>query len=188
MNKPMDDAHLEAAHQRTKRRLRMIGLPMLVIGGCCLLIGTGEFFLMDRFPRYFFLNFVGMPLVFFGAVLTLHSYAREMIRYSAAEAAPVQKDVINYMAAGTQGAVKTLATAVGSGLREGMHGAAGTGAGAEQACTQCGAEQPADAKFCDQCGTPLAAQKLCQACNAVNDADARFCCGCGAGLTARSAG
>ena len=46
-------------------------------------------------------------------------------------------------------------------------------------CPQCGHENPAGARFCNACGTPLGA---CRACGQVNAPGSRFCSGCGQGL------
>ena len=47
----------------------------------------------------------------------------------------------------------------------------------------CGAFPPADARFCQQCGTKLL--PACDACGTVNEPDARFCKQCGAGLAVK---
>jgi len=44
-------------------------------------------------------------------------------------------------------------------------------------CPQCGQENPAGARFCNGCGTPLAAG--CPGCGQSNPAGSRFCNGCG---------
>jgi class 3 adenylate cyclase/predicted ATPase len=47
-------------------------------------------------------------------------------------------------------------------------------------CANCGAENPADKRFCGDCGSPLAL--LCPACGAENPPGKRFCGDCGASL------
>ena len=47
-------------------------------------------------------------------------------------------------------------------------------------CSNCGAENRADAKFCGECGAGLAA--LCPACSTPNEAGRKFCYECGASL------
>src|SRR5205823_3731714 len=49
-------------------------------------------------------------------------------------------------------------------------------------CPACGAESPADARFCASCGTPFAA--ACPSCGAELPAAARFCPSCGATIQA----
>src|SRR5262245_46777868 len=46
-------------------------------------------------------------------------------------------------------------------------------------CPQCGHDNPAGARFCNACGTPLGA---CRACGQANAPGSRFCSGCGQGL------
>src|SRR5258705_10692003 len=53
--------------------------------------------------------------------------------------------------------------------------------GARMKCPTCGTENPANAKFCIQCGTPL--PRVCANCGAVNPAGARFCNQCGISLS-----
>jgi class 3 adenylate cyclase/tetratricopeptide (TPR) repeat protein len=48
------------------------------------------------------------------------------------------------------------------------------------ACSNCGAENRAEAKFCGECGAGLAA--LCPACNTPNEPGRKFCDECGASL------
>ena len=47
-------------------------------------------------------------------------------------------------------------------------------------CSNCGAENPPDKRFCGDCGTPLAAG--CPSCGALNQPDKRFCGDCGTAL------
>jgi hypothetical protein len=49
-------------------------------------------------------------------------------------------------------------------------------------CLQCQHENPSDAKFCNQCGTPFAPE--CSTCGHENPADARFCNQCGTSFIA----
>ena len=46
------------------------------------------------------------------------------------------------------------------------------------ACRQCQAVNPADARFCNQCGAPIKAS-TCPGCGAEIVAEARFCNQCG---------
>jgi uncharacterized membrane protein YvbJ len=49
-------------------------------------------------------------------------------------------------------------------------------------CPNCGSENEAGRKFCDECGTSFA--RGCPACGASNRAGARFCGECGPPLAA----
>src|SRR5208283_2833500 len=47
-------------------------------------------------------------------------------------------------------------------------------------CSKCGTDNAADARFCNQCATPLA--RTCLKCPHLNEADAKFCSQCAAAL------
>jgi membrane protease subunit (stomatin/prohibitin family) len=59
-------------------------------------------------------------------------------------------------------------------------------AGAKVKCSSCGAENPADAKFCLKCGTQFAGGVKCPKCGNLNDPAAKFCANCGNALNAAS--
>ncbi len=98
-------------------------------------------------------------------------------------------------AATAGGEAGTLAGAgVGLGAGVGM-GAAMAGAisqamqpGQQQApaativCPKCGTANPAEAKFCNSCGTKLTGTVKCPKCGTENPAGAKFCSNCGAEL------
>ncbi len=48
-------------------------------------------------------------------------------------------------------------------------------------CANCGAQNPADQRFCDNCGQPLSAN--CPVCGALARPGARFCGNCGTSLS-----
>ncbi len=54
-----------------------------------------------------------------------------------------------------------------------------------KACSSCGNQIPADARFCPQCGTAQAVR--CAACGHANAAGSKFCAQCGAKLGAAAA-
>jgi hypothetical protein len=95
---------------------------------------------------------VGIPLPFVGLAMCMFAFLGAFARYVSGEAAPVHKDTFNYLAQGTQGGVKTVATAVGQGLAAGMS----KGRPAEVHCPSCHQANDTDAKFCKRCGTPIA--------------------------------
>jgi Double zinc ribbon/Adenylate and Guanylate cyclase catalytic domain len=51
-------------------------------------------------------------------------------------------------------------------------------------CSNCGINNPAGSRFCNQCGTPLG--KNCPQCAVENARDAKFCSQCGASLEPHS--
>ena len=52
-------------------------------------------------------------------------------------------------------------------------------------CTKCGTDNAADARFCNQCATPLT--RPCPQCAHLNAPDAKFCAQCGAALGRQAA-
>jgi len=173
MRKPIDPRHTE-----TRSALRVIGPCVLAAGLVFTLIGFGSFFAsFGSFqpPQYFWCAFVGLPLMAVGGAITRFAYLGAVTRYMADEIAPVGKDVINYMADGTKGAVRDLASAVGEGL--GLKPSAAESPAAR--CPQCDADNETSANFCKECGAPLAKSRICRACGHANAPDAQFCDHCG---------
>jgi len=171
---------IDQKHDEKRRIIRRIGIVLLIIGGILELIGLGSFFAsFGSFggpPRYFWCAFLGMPILFAGIVMTAYGFMGAVARYTAGEAAPVAKDTFNYMAEGTQEGVRTMASAIGQGLRG--ETASGTTAAAVR-CTKCNHPNSTDAKFCAECGFSLQKSKPCPGCAEVNDPDAKFCDNCG---------
>ena len=168
-----EEERINPNHRQTRSTLRMMGPVICGIGLILTIIGIGNFFAsFGSFepPRYFWCAFIGLPLMAVGGKLSLFGYMGAITRYQAGEMAPVGKDTFNYLADGTKGGVKTMASAVGAGLSEGMSGQSAD-------CPSCGTSNDKDAKFCDECGTAMA--KSCPSCGEANDGDAKFCNGCG---------
>ena len=70
----------------------------------------------------FFCALLGMRMLFTDTVMCMFGFMGAVSRYVAAEQAPVAKDTINYMADGTQDAVRTVARAAAKGVQEGLQG------------------------------------------------------------------
>lgn len=162
-------------HTGIRGALRIIGPAMALAGLIFTIVGFGSFFsAFGSFetPRYFWCAFVGLPLLAIGFGITRFAYLGAVTRYMANEVAPVGKDVVNYIAEGTKGAVRDMAAAVG----EGFH----AGAPARLLrCHKCHADNELPANFCKACGAPLGKTKSCPGCREMNDPDARFCDRCG---------
>ncbi|MBT7167155.1 MAG: zinc-ribbon domain-containing protein [Victivallales bacterium] len=170
---------IDPGHNSKRAVLRVVGPCMVAIGLIFVAIGLVSFF--SAFggggpPKYFWCAFIGLPMTALGGTVCMFAFMGAVGRYGAAETAPVAKDTINYMADGTKGAMRTMATAMGEGLRSGMN-AADAGV---QRCPSCGESNEANAKFCKSCGVPMA--KACGACGEANDPDAKFCDNCGGKL------
>lgn len=169
-----DHERLNPGHTNARDVLRVVG-PLLVGLGLILTVtGVGSVFAsFGTFgsPRLFWCAFIGLPMLFLGAVMCKFAFMGRLVRYMASETAPVAKDTFNYMADGTQQGVRTMASAIGQGLRDD---------GSESRCGKCGQTNDADARFCQKCGAGLAT--TCPACSRPNKAEANFCDACGSPL------
>lgn len=169
---------LDPRHNQRRDALRIIGPAIVLVGIIFAVIGFGSFFSsFGSFepPRYFWCAFVGLPLIGIGGAICKFAFMGSVTRYMANEVAPVGKDVVNYMAAGTKDAIHDVAAAVGQGLQAGQ-------AGKEVRllrCHKCNVDNEAPASFCKGCGAPLAKTRPCPSCGELNDPDARFCDQCG---------
>jgi RNA polymerase subunit RPABC4/transcription elongation factor Spt4 len=176
----MDDNRIDPGHNTTRDTLRVVGPIVLVLGLGFMAIALVDFFLAfggHRPPILFWCFFIAIPLLFAGGVMTQMGYMGKVLRYMSQEAAPPAKDTFNYMADGTKEGIKTVAGAIGQGLRE-----SGVVNGAQRTmvrCHKCNALVPGDAKFCGQCGCSLGKTKACPNCRELNDPDAKFCDNCG---------
>ena len=167
-------------HDEMRSVLRLVGPAIAGVGLLLLVVGMVSFFSSfgggGGFPRLFLCAIVGMPILFVGVVISKFAFLGTVMRYTAGEVAPVGKDVTNYMVAGTQDAIRDVATAVG----EGLSAAGRDDVGRSAACRKCGSENESSANFCHSCGSPVGAKKRCAKCGDLNEADARFCDRCGA--------
>jgi len=173
-----EESRIDPQHRQWRGVLRVLGPAVLVVGGVFVLIGLVSFFsAFGSFesPRYFWCVFVGGPLLVVGFALTSYGYMGAIVRYQAGEVAPVGKDTFNYLADGTEGGVRTLASALGGGLAEGFRGDAAP----QTQCRACGHPNDSNANYCSACGEVLLKNRSCSSCGEPNDIDARFCHRCG---------
>lgn len=171
----LEEEKINPKHGAIRQVVRIAGPLTAGVGGLLMAIGFGSFFLSfwgSGPPRFFWCAFLGMPILFVGVAMCMFGFMGALARFQAGEVAPVGKDTFNYLAEGTKGGVKTLATAVGAGFTEGMVGTDKT-----TPCPKCGHLNDTDAKFCDECGASIST--VCPSCGQVNDHDAKFCCNCG---------
>jgi hypothetical protein len=167
--------HIDPQHPERRNTLRLIGPAVVVVGVIFAAIGIGSFFsAFGTFepPRYFWCAFIGLPLIGIGVMICKFAFLGSVTRYMANEVAPVGKDMVNYMADGTKGAVRDMAAAVGEGFR------ASESERRQVRCCKCNTANDATAKFCKSCGAPFQ-NKACPSCGDLNDADAQFCDSCG---------
>jgi hypothetical protein len=116
----MNQTQLELPHQdRVRTVLRRGGLSLVAIGVFLTMVGVSSFFMAfggSEFPRFFWCAFVGLPLLFLGTVMCMFGFIGALQRYFLGEAAPVAKDVVNYIGANTQPGVRAVASAVTAGV------------------------------------------------------------------------
>ena len=168
-------------HTGTRQVLRIVGPIVLITGIVLTVVGVASLFsAMGSFkgPKLFWCCFVGVPMIGVGGMICQFAYFGSMARYVANEVAPVGKDVVNYMADGTKGAVRTIAGAIGDGLRGRTTAEEPNGT----KCPGCGEANDDTAKFCKACGGAIPRLKACTECGEQNDVDARFCDNCGHSL------
>jgi hypothetical protein len=101
--------------------LRIAGPLTLLTGIICVIIAAKELVTSGMEPpRHFWLAFIGIPLMFFGAVLCQFGFMGAVARFMAGESAPVAADTVNFMAGETKGAVESVAKAAAKGVVEGI--------------------------------------------------------------------
>jgi hypothetical protein len=163
-NNPASDSGRTPAPRLGKQNqirsfLRTAGPLVLLVGLVCVGVATASMFgafESSSFgpPKYFWLAFIGLPLLFVGSVMTMNGYMRELMRFQAGEAAPVAADAVNYMANETKDAMQTVAKSAAKGIAEGIEAGRWT---KTNFCPHCGGSVTADFKFCPNCGKLLGA-------------------------------
>jgi ribosomal protein L40E len=175
----MNEKQIDPGHSSVRRVLLIAGPILVAMGLILMAIGLISFFMAfggGGPPRFFWCAFLGIPLLFAGSAMCMFGFIGKVARYQAQEMAPVARDTFNYVAEGTQEGIRTIAGAIGQGLREG-----GPGGGSQTMirCHKCNALVGVDAKFCSQCGQAMGKAKPCPQCRELNDPDAAFCDNCG---------
>lgn len=125
-------------HKFIKLILRIIGSSLLIIGLILTIIGFLHFGNFES--NLFMLTFIGLPCIGFGIGITVFSFSQNIARFIKNEHAPI----INELSNDISPAITTYASAVKDGLFEDN----------TKPCA-CGNKNPADAKFCNHCGTKL---------------------------------
>ena len=135
-------------HLQMKSLFRRLGPLLLVSGVVCLIIAMVDFFTLDFFeePKYFWLGFVGMPIIFIGSIVTYAGYGQDAAKYMSREMAPVTSETFNYIAEETQEGVETVAKAVQRGKAEVVQA---------KKCPNCQTLNKVDANFCNECGASI---------------------------------
>ena len=115
--------------------LRIIGFSLIIIGLILTVIAFVNFGNFDS--NLFMLNFIGLPCVGIGIGITFFSFSQSIARFIKSEHAPV----INEYAKDISPAITSYTSAIKDGLADNN----------TKVC-ECGAKNPTDAKFCNECG------------------------------------
>ena len=159
------------------KKIKIIGWICSVLGLGAVITGTTEFFISANSwdsPKLFFLNFIGLPILFVGLVCLSLAYRRKISNFNASQIAPVTKDYTNYMINGTSDTVANAAEKIVKSVNLNNSGVEGVD---QNTCSKCGTLNPIGAKFCSKCGNPLT--KKCLYCGSENDDGAQYCNNCG---------
>ena len=118
----MNESQLQPPGHSSFRTAMQVWGPVVLASGLLLTAtAIGSFFLAmsgGGAPRFFWCAFLGMPMMFVGAVMSMLGYIGTVQRYLAGETAPVAKDMVNYMGENTQPGLKAMAKAVAEGVKE----------------------------------------------------------------------
>jgi hypothetical protein len=161
---------LDTGHELTKARLGRVAKLLLVVGGLLVFLGlvaygtvffrpTSDFFadpmtVMDENKRMGFVGVacfgLGWTLIAVGGGTFFFTYTGRMLRFTAAETAPVAKEVFNDVAKGTTEGVTAIARAVKKGLDRSPPEVV------KVRCRSCRHLEAEDATVCGNCGKAMA--------------------------------
>ncbi len=153
-------------HERTKKKLKIIGITLLAAGAAFVITGFVDFIKnISTFnqPQLFWCLIVGFPMLGFGGMVTAMGFRKEIARYVKNESVPI----INEVGEEITPAVTSIAGAAVNAVK-----------GEEKIkCPECGTENANDSNFCQECGAKL--KKVCPSCGEVLDNESKFCDKCG---------
>lgn len=159
-------------HEQTRKKLKVIGITFLTIGGIFFLVGIISFFIAFNtggVPKLFWCCFIGIIFIGIGASCAKLGFMKQVGGYVASQTVPIAKDSINYLAKNTKDSLADSAATIKNSINSD-----------QIKCNNCGTLNKSTAKYCDNCGKPLA--KICPKCNALNDTKATYCDNCGTHL------
>ncbi|MGM9858317.1 MAG: zinc ribbon domain-containing protein [Bacilli bacterium] len=175
MENNQNDEIYQNKYKRLNKVFRVLGLILLPIGVILLLIGTIEFFYTTSSfeePKLFFLNFVGMPFIAVGTLCLSLGFKKQINEYHASQAAPVAKDVTNYMLDGTRDSTTRTVASIHKAITSNNNVNLNV-----NICEKCGQPNPIDSRFCSKCGAQIVIK--CPNCGHEMDDGATFCNKCG---------
>ena len=154
----------DAKHIKTKKKLKIIGLIVLIIGLCCTVAGFVNFGISiakGEMPKLFFLLIIGLPCAGIGGMLTAAGFRKEIMTYTAKESAP---------------AVNIMGQSVAPGISA-IAAAAKAADPSPVICPECGESNAAGSNFCKNCGKKLLSK--CPKCGTSVEEGSGFCSNCG---------
>jgi len=118
-----------------------------------------------------------------GAIGNMQAYLQFKAARAMGDAATAGGEAGGLMGAGVGlGAGVGVGAAMAGAITEAIRGGQQQPAAATVACPKCGTANPADAKFCNKCGTNLGGSIKCAECGTENPIGAKFCNSCGTKL------
>ncbi|HUT15206.1 MAG TPA: SPFH domain-containing protein [Anaerolineae bacterium] len=118
-----------------------------------------------------------------GAIGNMQAYLQFKAARAMGDAATAGGEAGGLMGAGVGlGAGVGVGAAMAGAITEAIRGGQQQPTAATVACPKCGTANPADAKFCNNCGTNLGGSVKCPECATENAIGAKFCNSCGAKL------
>ena len=143
--------------KKSKKALKILGGAVAIIGLALAIVGFSNLFTASHdkgFPKLFWLTFVGLPLLAFGLTLLLFGFRGEISRYAIHATLPIMNETLQELPPTIQSFTE------------------------KSLSCECGTKNPANSKFCSNCGKSLV--KTCPSCNQVVDNNANYCNACGA--------
>lgn len=199
----------ENNHQKMKKKLKVSGLIMMLIGVVLTVVGvifvvkgfknipdivdvtagpeSGFAKFMNSSGNFIlggFLTITGISLLVYGVYATFFAHAREIASFASSSVTPVVTDTVNYVADSTSPkigkALGNIAGGVAAGVAAGKAAQANNNVSAtEIVCAKCGTKLNAGDKFCKSCGEAVQTKLVCKKCGKELSADAKFCANCG---------
>ena len=159
-------------HKKAKKILKIVGITLIVIGAGFAIAGITSFFIafgsQSGMPKYFWMAFIGLPLLAIGSALTVFGYHKEITKYVKNESAPVVKELYGDLSPEFSDLANKFNNTQGKDTKK-------------KICTHCGTVNDFDDKFCKKCGKPIE-PKICPKCGAICDDDSVYCQKCGTKL------
>lgn len=192
----------EENYQKNKKRIKKLGVVLLVLGAILSIIGAGlliagiskSFNMSANFNGDthgfgsstgliiggFLLIACGSSLLIYGVYATFFAHARDISSYVASSTLPVASDVVNYVATDIAPPINkgigNLAESISSGISRGINKGKTSNA---RICPNCQTQNEVEDKFCKNCGADLLTKKVCASCGKELDKDEKFCGNCG---------